>query len=443
VPEAKLPVTLKTRVKDLDIWQVDFSNGTRLNIKKTDFKADSVIAEVGFGFGKYAEPAQKQGLANLATAVINESGFAGMKKEILRRALAGKTAHMSFAAGEGRFSLNGSCTTDEIELLFQLFYTFYKDFGCNEEAYKLSLDQLSQQYDELVHTIDGAMALKGRRFLAGGDTRFGMPPQYEFFTALTLDDIRKWVAVALRQYPPEISVVGDIDPEDVIRVAAKYFDTTDFSFDTSQKPAKKGDRAKIVFPGSEMLKLKVPTKIEKARVEVAWPTDDFWDIGQTRRFSVLSAVFSERMRKNIREDTGKSYSQFAYNRPSRTYPGYGVFHAVVNSSPDETTAVTAQIRDIAADILKNGITEEELHRASEPILTSIGEMVETNRYWLYSVLSGSQKHPEQINWSRTFLKDYESISAQDVEALAKKYLDNKQSTAVVVIPERKQGTHNN
>jgi zinc protease len=45
-----------------------------------------------------------------------------------------------------------------------------------------------------------------------------------------------------------------------------------------------------------------------------------------------------------------------------------------------------------------------------------------------------------LQWSRTILKDYASISADEVSALAKKYLDNSKAATIVIKPISKEST---
>ena len=45
------------------------------------------------------------------------------------------------------------------------------------------MQQFDQEYESLTHSIEGGMALKGARFLAGGDSRFGLPA-YETFKTI-------------------------------------------------------------------------------------------------------------------------------------------------------------------------------------------------------------------------------------------------------------------
>jgi len=391
-----------------------------------------VSARVGFGPGESGEPSDRPALAELAAAVVNESGFGRMTNEVLRRALAGTTADVTFSVGQERFELRGSCASDEVDLLFQLFYTFFVDFDCNAGARQRSLEQLAQYYKGMAHTIDGAMARFGCRFLAGGDSRFGMPPDYETFEDVSVEDMRSWVSAAMNGHGPEISVVGDVDVARVIDAAARYFGSMEFGGGAA--PAT-GHRGLPLFPAGESLTIEVPTAIEKARVQVSWPTDDCWDIYANRRLSVLADIITDRMRTTIREETGQSYSQFAYHQASCVYPDYGALHAVVDVAPQEAATVAGQIRAIAADIAEKGVTEEEVRRAVDPSLTHIREMVKQNRYWLGSVLAGSREHPERLEWARTLREDYASITPEDMAALAAQYLDNDKSAVVVIVPE--------
>nr|MBL0701941.1 insulinase family protein [Desulfobacterales bacterium] len=431
LPEPALPgqVIAITRLPELEIVRLEFKNGLRLNIKKTDFKADQVIAKLNFGHGRSSEPLDLPGLALIAEDVVNESGLGKLDKDAVDRALAGKTASISFGISEDTFSFTGSSSTEEIELLFQLFYAQIVDPAYREDAFKLVMERFNQSYKSLSHSIDGSMVLFGNRFLAGGDTRFGFPP-YESFTSLTLDNVRSWVNKSLKNEPLELSVVGDFNVKQVEKLAGKYFGT--LKKRNSLNMMKRRDEPE--FPVLRNLDVKVATGIPKALVILAYPSADLWDISLPRRLSVLSNVFSERLRKTIREKLGVSYSPFAYNRPGRAYPGYGVLLAFIHISPDKTDFVRQEVKNIVSELYKKGVAAEELKRAVDPTLTGIKDMLKKNGYWLNTVLSNSARHPEQLEWCKTIMKDYASITADEISQLAKKYLDNTRVATIIIKP---------
>jgi len=417
-------------ISDLGIVQVDFENGVRLNLKKTDFKADQVMINLSFGLGRSSEPQDKSGLSLLSTQVINESGFGTLTKDEIERALAGKNARVTFNVGEDRFLLEGASTSDEVPLLFELLYTHMVDPGFREDAYTLSQQRFRQKYLALSKSIDGAMALSGRRFLAGGDHRFGLPDD-DTFKQLSLEDVRSWIKPLLRNDDIEVSVVGDFDVDSAIQLTAKFFGSLPLDHIATKQKA----LGLPQFPVGQYRTLSVSTEIPKGMVIIAYPTEDLWNINRTRRLSVLSEIVSDRLREQIRERMGSAYSTFAFNGPSRAYPGYGVLQTMAYVSPKESDRVVKEIKKIVSDIGENGITEDELLRAKTPTLTSIKDMLRKNSYWLNTVLTGSKKYPQQIDWSRTIRKDYTSITKKEMSNYAKKYLDNDKAATIIVIPK--------
>jgi len=431
LPEPARPgqVVAVTRLPELNVIRIEFKNGLRLNIKKTDFKADQVVLKLNFGYGRSSEPVNLPGIALIGEDVVNESGLGRLDRDAVARALAGKTASVSFGISEDNFFFAGNSSTEEMELLFQLLYTHIVDPAYREDAFKLGMERFNQSYKSLSHSIEGAMVLSGKRFLAGGDTRFGFPP-YEAFSRLTLDNVRSWIDKSLKGEQLELSVVGDFNVEEVERLAGKYLGTL-----KKRNSLKMKERtSRPLFPVARNLEVKVPTKISKALVILAYPSADLWDINLTRRLSVLSSVFSERLRKTIREKLGVSYSPFAYNRASRAYPGYGVLSAFIHISPDKTDFVRQEVKNIVSELYKKGVTAEELKRAVDPTLTSIKDMLKKNGYWLNTVLSGSADHPEQLEWCRTIMKDYASITAEEISRLAREYLDNTRVATIIIKP---------
>jgi zinc protease len=62
-------------------------------------------------------------------------------------------------------------------------------------------------------------------------------------------------------------------------------------------------------------------------------------------------------------------------------------------------------------------------------------MLRKNSYWLNTVLTGSKMYPQQLDWSRTILKDYDSITKETVSNIAKKYLNNDTAATIIVKPQ--------
>ena len=429
-PKTKGRIIRTKTIQDLGITQVDFDNGVRLNLKKTDFKADQVLVNISFGRGRSVEPQSLPGLALLTESIVNESGLGTLEKDELERALAGKNTFVEFNVDEDQFSFKGKTVSNEVSLLFQLLYAHMVDPGFRQEAYDLSQKRFSHKYKALSRSIDGAMVLLGRRFLAGGDHRFGIPDD-DTYKRLTLADVKSWIKPLMKNNDIEVSVVGDFDIDAVTRLTAQYFGSLSLHH-ISGNPTVSNH---LKFPIGQLRTITVQTKIPKGIVIVAYPTEDIWNISRTRRLSLLSAIVSDRLRLKIREKLAATYSTFAFNRPSKAYPGYGVFQARAYIDPENSGIIVKAVKETVSNIVDSGVTQDELNRAQKPILTEIKDMLQQNDYWLNTVLSGSKIHPRQIQWSRTILKDYASITKETATDFARKYLKNDMAATIVVKPK--------
>jgi zinc protease len=429
-PEEAGNIEQRRRFEDLGIEQVDFANGVRLILKQTAFRENEILAALSFGRGKSSEPVDRPGLAEMTEAVINGSGFGALDRVGLENALAGRLAKIELGVREDMFVVEGEAVRAELPLLFQLYYTFINDPGYRSEALQTALRRFEQHYRSLAHSAEGLMRLRGQAFLAGGDTRFGWPA-WEEMENISLAHIEQWFGTQLAHAPLELVLVGDFQTEEAVALAARYLGTLPARI----APPDGDTRARPVFPAGQSLRLTAATAIERGLVVVAYPTEDFWNIERTRRLNILGDLLSERLRVRIRETLGAAYSPFAYHRAHRAYPGYGMLRAQLLVDPKITGTMAAEVEQIVEELRAKGVDQDELRRALDPTLTQIKDLRQSNTYWLNSVLIGSSRRPEQLDWARNMESDYAAIEAGELNALAEKYLDNRKAATIIIVPD--------
>ncbi|MEW5735450.1 MAG: insulinase family protein [Thermodesulfobacteriota bacterium] len=436
LPKEHAKVSERKELPEIGATVVKLSNGVTVNLKKTDFKENEILYTLRFGDGQSGQPLDKPGLCVLAPSVVNDSGLGPLSREALSRALAGTVTTYGFLVREDSFMVSGATVPKEAELLFQILYAYATEPSVRRDAYDRAMERFDQAYQALTHQVEGVLRMKGDWFFADQDPRFGMPDRDVFFR-LTDQDVADWVRPALTGAPLELSLVGDLDVEKMIALAEAYLGALP-SRSGTEKPAD----MKIGFPSGRSLDLSVPTELTKGVLQVAYRTTDMWDIGRTRRLAMLGEVFSERLRENVREKEGLTYSPQAWNEPSKAYPGYGLFRAQLVLDPADAPKIKNDIERIAQDLREGGVKQDELARALTPTVTSIKDLLRTNPYWLSTVLTGSSRHPEQLGWPLTILSDYSSITAADLDTLAREYLVPGRRADILVTPEEKGGLKN-
>ncbi|MCA1792886.1 MAG: insulinase family protein, partial [Desulfobacteraceae bacterium] len=417
-------------VNDLGITVIDLDNDIRLNLKHTDFQKEQVLFKVVFGRGRACQPMDVPGLSHISQQTVRLSGLGAMNPDQLKEALAGRDVSISFTVEDAYFSLEGTADPEEIGLVFQLIYAHFFDPGFRPEGLELAKTQYRQMYDALKRTPDGIMRIHGNRFLASGNPLFGMAHPDDV-DQITLKDIRSWLAPNFAKNAIEISMVGDVKADTVISQALTHLG----GFEAKRNAEPICTPAPVLFSKGEELTLSPDTKIDKGVLRIAFLTDDFWDIQQTRKLSLLSKVISERLRKIIREKLGTVYSPYVFNHPSMAHEGYGVMQMVVPVSEENRELVEQTMRDIVTDIVLNGITPREVELALNPVLSQLKDLKQTNTYWLHSVMTDSWNHPEKLQWAKTIIPAYASITSEDLGEMAKKYLDLNTSAIIRILPE--------
>lgn len=423
-------VASRRHIDDLDITEVTFANGVRLNLKKTDFEANTIHVSARLGTGQLTEPAATEpGLSVFTSLTYTAGGLGKHSADDLVRILAGKTVGVQFISTLDAFLLSGDTNRDDLTLEFQYLAASIKDPGYRPEAMRVARKRIEDAYIRFAHTAGGPIALHVNNLLAGGDPRFGLPSK-DAMLMRSLDEEKAWLAPTLADGALEVSVVGDFDVQAVIDAAARTLGTLP---QRQPRPAL-DDLRRVSFPKEPFRKdYGFDSEIPKSLVGVYWPTGDGMDVHRERRLSMLAEVLNDRLRVRVREQMGSTYAPTVASSASEIFPGYGYMAAIVVTEPSKARQVQDVVVSVAADICSKGVTQDELDRAKNPTMTRVRESERTNAYWI-TVLNRAQEKPEVLDWARSRSADFQSITKADLDALAAAYLAPDKASRVIIHP---------
>ena len=426
-------VVSNKHIEDLDFHQIQFSNGVKVNYKKTDFDKNRIILTAHFGTGLLRQPKDKPGVEMLASSVVNGGGFGKHSADDLVTILAGKNVGVSFGIGNESFSLDGSTTPEDLELQLQLMGAMLMDAGYRPEAERQFKSSLPMLYSRIKHSAQGAQ-IEMDEWMNGGDPRFVFPSEAQAM-ALTTDDVKQWIDPQLKHSALEVGIVGDFDEKTLISLLAKTLGAL-----PKRDEAVVIDDAEreITIPNTPVTKaFHYESKVEKALAYVHWKAEDNREHNPKllRRASILAAILNDRLRVKLREELGESYSPGAGSDLSETYNNVGFIIAYSSVKPKDLDHVSKVVVGIGENLAKNGITDDELNRALTPRFGTLKRSKRQNSYWLDTVIGESQTQTYRIDWARGRDADYKSINKEDIDTLAKKYLTADRSLSVKISPK--------
>jgi zinc protease len=229
----------------------------------------------------------------------------------------------------------------------------------------------------------------------------------------------------------EVAIVGDIEPERAIALAASTLGTL---------PPRTGsfDRARgtggMRFPAAPKapIVLRHEGEADKALLAVAWPAGDSFERRRSRVQFLVGEVLQIKMTDELRERLGATYSPGVAIDASDVHRGYGAIYTSLDVKPGEIDAASAAIDRVAAAIRAGDISADEFERARKPTIENLKQRFENNGFWLETA-SQAQSRADWLDWTRTLRSDYESITLEEVKTLARGLFDPARAVRVKVV----------
>jgi zinc protease len=193
---------------------------------------------------------------------------------------------------------------------------------------------------------------------------------------------------------------------------------------------------KVNFPNAPAEKtFTYESKIPQAVAFVLWKAAGVRDNQKEfRRLNILGEIYGDRLREEIREKLGASYSPNAGASGSDALDNFGYLIGQSVGKPEDLDLLLKTMRDLADTLATEGATADELDRALKPTLGQLEQSLRDNSYWLGTVLSQAQQDPDRLELARGRDEDYRSITLEEVNALAKKYLSAQNALLVSIKP---------
>lgn len=246
-------------------------------------------------------------------------------------------------------------------------------------------------------------------------------------------DARDWYN---RWYAPNnaiLVVVGDVEPKHVFDLSKKYFGGIKPHPLSARKPQTEPEQN-----GTRRVDVKAPAELPYLLMGYHVPVlRDADNDTEPYALEILGGVLdgNEAARLNralVREQRLASSTGANYDSVAR---GPGMF--LLDGTPSEGKSVDgleAGIREQVRDIVEKGVTEEELKRVKAQLIAS--EVFQRDSMFYQAMQIGSLETADVSYKSLdTQLKKLQDVTAEQVQAVAKKYLTDDNLTVAVLDPQ--------
>lgn len=414
--------------ESLDVHMVRFANGVMLNLKHTTFDVGSAFltARLDSG-GLLREPPGRHGLAGLARGSLIEGGLGQLDIEQMQSALSGHVVRLGFDVNETTFDFSGSSERDDLPLLLQLLCAYLTDPAVRNEALVRTRESIHSWGGMAERSPETALSAKSGAVFYLNDERFTLPDP-AVLQSLSAREVREWVQPLLAGAPLEVGLVGDFDIEAAIDHA-----TATLGALAPRAPVEPPPPTEFRRDGGQV-DFRITSTESKAGVTVAWPVDGLGAARRRRTMELFSWILRGALNERIREDLGLAYVPGCSYWVSQAVEGSGILQITITTDAKDMQIVYDNVIAIVDELATKGFTDEALTRAREPVLQGIDAQLQSNGYWIQYVARSAQTDPEALVIPHTRRSDIETITREEIEALAREVLVRDSMLVMSAIP---------
>jgi zinc protease len=404
-------------VEDLDVTQLRFANGVRLNVKSTSFRNDQVVVHVNIAGGRAVMPTDRASLEWAVPAVVL-GGTGKLDYQAMQRALVGKEYRVEFALGDSAVSFSGETTPDDLPTQLQVLMAYVTDPAFRADGFDQVRSIQLRQMSELSAMPVAVAEVNMPSLLHSGDARWAAPTESSVMSA-RVDDLKGMIGSGLTANPIEVTVVGDVGLEQAIAAVAKTFGALP---PRAAEPT--GQKQGVRFPhgdGAPLVMHHRGTQDQGISI-VAWPTTDvFSDIRQSAVRQVLSEILAARLFDTVRAAAGAAYVPTARSQSSATFQDFGYLLAAADVPPAKSPLFYDAIAKIVADLKATAVSDDELSRARNPAVVKQVQGRQGNIFWA-GMLAQAQSDPRFLDLIREGVGNLMAVNAADIQEAANRYL---------------------
>ena len=432
-------VVSREKILDLDMEKVVFANGVRLLIFATTSETGRVYVRARFGGGYNALPAARVSPVWAGDPALVAAGIVGgpsvrgrvLDQGDLEQLTAGRVIGLDFDIGDDAFSFNATTAPRDLTDQLRLMAAKLQRPGWDPAPLARAKAARLAGYTGLDASPTGVLNRDLEGLLHDGDPRWATPTPAQV-TATTPAAFRALWAPALASGPIEVSVFGDTTADEAVRAVAATFGALPLRAATAAAVPP----PPIRFPGHNATPVTLTHSgpANQAVAVIAWPTGGGVDgIADSRRLDVLAQVFSDRLFERLRQNAGASYSPSVGSNWPLGAVGGGRMLAIGQVTPDKVDYFFQLSREIAADLVAHPIGPEELGRILKPMAQYIVRASSGNQFWLLQ-MAGAAYDDRRTAATRTLAQDFVSITPEQLQAVAAKYLRPERDYTVAVVP---------
>ncbi|MFY9464314.1 MAG: insulinase family protein [Sediminibacterium sp.] len=417
----------------LGITELQYSNGTRVIVKTTNFKQDEIILTGFRKGGTSVYGAADKYSANYASQAIQQMGIGEFSPVDLRKFMAGKNASAGVSVNAITARVNGNSTVKDVASMFQMMYLNFTNIRKDEALFNGWKDKQKSQVQFMMADPTTAFIDSVYKVLYAGNPlapaavpspadfdKIDLNRSMEIFRDLT-SDANDFTFV----------LVGNVDLEAMKPLLATYIG----GLPSKGKPGAIFDNGVRIAKGVKELGF-FKGKEAKSFIFNVYSGELSYSEDLALQTEMLTEVLNIKIIEELREKIGGIYGGGIGGSVNK-YPFEGYTLALqLPCGPENVDKLKKAATEEIGKIKANGPEQKDLDKVKKALLEKHTVSMKDNRYWS-NVLQGiylTENDPQRVV---NYEKIVNAVSIEDIRKTANLLFDGSNVLNSVLYPEKK------
>ena len=407
---------VKTEEGPFGSTALTLSNGVRVVVKNTDFKADEIRMRA-FSPGGTSVFGTKEALQiKMLNSVAGLGGLGNFSNVDLEKVLAGKKASVNASVSDLSESLNGSCSPKDLETMLQLVYLSFTAPRMDNDAFESFKQRTkaalaNQEADPSMALTDTLQREMYGNHPMAGRVKADMIDQTDYNRIMEMYKDRFKEAGDFT-----FLFVGNINLEEAKPLIETYLG----GLPTINRKENYQDIKLDIQKGTRKNLFEKQMETPKATVISIISGDCEYNLKNNLLMTMLSQTMSMVYLETVREKEGASYGVSAYGQLSRGIKDEAFFQIYFDTDPAKREKMEQIVMTELQKVAQDGPRPEHLAKVKEFLLKKHIENAKENGYWLGQL--------NNYYWYNTDMNtNYEQLvnelTVEDVKNFTKALLD--------------------
>ena len=414
-----------------DIREWTLSNGSRVLLKPTDFKADEVLFAAQSPGGESLLPDAAVIDADLSSVLVSVSGMGAFNQITLGKKLTGKRAGVGAQLTDNSEVLRGSASSRDIETLFQLAWLRMTQPRADSNAFVAFKNQMRA---ELANQRNSPEAVFEDTITV---TMAQRHPRVKLMSSALLDsvDIHRALAIQRDRFADASGftffLVGSFSADSVRPLVERYLASLP-SLHRNEVARDVGIR-----PPTGVVERTVRKGVEaRAQTRLVFTGTCTYSYANRVVLGGLRDLLDIRLREALREEKGGTYGVSVGASCSHIPTSHYEIDISFGSAPQRADELTKEVFAVIDSIKAGVVSDSNMTKVHELPMRAHETALKQNGAWLGAMIDANEDGRDQ----RDFMRSPTLVAAltrDDLRDAARTYLRRDQYARFTLLPEDK------